>query len=112
MGTWRPPWEPVGRRRTMRRVGSVVGIVVLLVTMGVIAVPAAAQAAGATECDGILAAGHYGQVVVPDDAACFSQGPITIEGGLWIGSGATFVLGSEESGWTTGTINDGVHAED
>jgi hypothetical protein len=51
-------------------------------------------------------------VVVPEDAVCFSDGPVRIDDGLWIESGATFVLGSEESGWTTGTINDGVHAED
>jgi hypothetical protein len=31
---------------------------------------------------------------------------------LFIRSGATFVLGSEESGWTTGTIGGGVHASD
>jgi hypothetical protein len=37
---------------------------------------------------------------------------VQIRGGLWIRSGATFVLGSEESGWTTGTIDNGVHAQD
>jgi hypothetical protein len=37
---------------------------------------------------------------------------VRIQAGLWIGSGATFVLGSEESGWTTGTIGGGVHAVD
>ena len=41
-----------------------------------------------------------------------SEGPIRIRAGLWVGSGATFVLGSEESGWTTGTIGGGVHATD
>jgi hypothetical protein len=71
-----------------------------------------ASAAHATECTGILAAGTYQRVVVPEDGVCLSRGPITIRSGLWIGSGATFVLGSEQSGWTTGTIGGGVHATD
>jgi len=42
---------------------------------------------------------------------CLSEGPVRISGGLWIRSGATFVLGSEQSS-NTGTIDDGVHATD
>ena len=61
-------------------------------------------------CTGALAPGRYGRVIVPRDAFCFSDGGVRIHGGLWIRSGATFLLGSEESGWTTGTINGGVHA--
>jgi hypothetical protein len=64
----------------------------------------------ATTCTGELAAGSYGKVVVPAGAACLSEGPVTIRGGLFIGSGATFVLGSEESPGSTGTISGGVHA--
>jgi hypothetical protein len=75
-------------------------------------VPAIAVAGAATPCTGTLAPGTYRSVVVPDGAVCFSDGPIHIHAGLWIGSGATFVLGSEESGWTTGTIGGGVHAKD
>jgi hypothetical protein len=71
-----------------------------------------ASASGATECTDFLAPGTYQQVVVPDGAVCLSEGPVRIQAGLWIGSGATFVLGSEESGWTTGTIGGGVHAVD
>jgi hypothetical protein len=33
-----------------------------------------------------------------------------VRGGLFIGDGATFVLGSEESGGSTGVISGGVHA--
>jgi hypothetical protein len=73
---------------------------------------APASAAHAEECTGILAAGTYQRVVVPAGGVCLSEGPIRIKSGLWIGSGATFVLGSEESGWTTGTIGGGVHATD
>jgi hypothetical protein len=66
----------------------------------------------ATTCTGELAAGSYGKVVVPAGATCLSEGPVTIRGGLFIGSGATFVLGSEESPGSTGTISGGVHATD
>jgi hypothetical protein len=39
-----------------------------------------------------------------------SEGPVTIRGGLFIRSGATFVLGSDESTGSTGTISGGVRA--
>jgi hypothetical protein len=65
-----------------------------------------------TQCTGTLPPGTYHRVVVPAGAVCFSDGPVTIRAGLWIRSGATFVLGSEESGWSTGTIGGGVHASD
>ncbi|MDP9184112.1 MAG: hypothetical protein M3O29_00395 [Actinomycetota bacterium] len=71
-----------------------------------------AAAAWATECTDTLAPGTYQKVIVPEGAVCFSEGPVRIQAGLWIGSGATFVLGSEESGWSTGTIGGGVHAVD
>jgi hypothetical protein len=64
----------------------------------------------ATSCTEALAAGSYGKVVVPEGATCLSEGPVTIRGGLFIESGATFVLGSEESPGSTGTISGGVHA--
>jgi hypothetical protein len=65
-----------------------------------------------TTCDGELASGTYQRVVVPDGAVCLSEGPVTVRGGFFIGSGATFVLGSEESPGSTGTISGGVHATD
>ncbi|MEA2581807.1 MAG: hypothetical protein QOE83_2699 [Actinomycetota bacterium] len=75
-------------------------------------VPAVAGASdGTTACRGRLHSGTYEKVVVPKGAVCLSKGPIEIREGLWIRAGATFVLGSEESGWTTGTIGDGVHAD-
>jgi hypothetical protein len=64
----------------------------------------------ATTCTGELAAGKYHKVVVPDGAACLSAGPVTIRGGLFIGPGATFVLGDEANPVDTGTISGGVHA--
>jgi hypothetical protein len=90
--------------RTMLRAGALAAA--LLVSL-----PSAADAASpTTTCNGTLAPGTYIRVVVPTDGVCFSDGPITILAGLDIGAGATFVLGSEESPGSTGTINGGVRA--
>jgi hypothetical protein len=59
-------------------------------------------------CTGTLA-GTNQRVVVPAGATCSSTGPVTIRGGLFIHAGATFVLGSEASVSSTGTISGGVH---
>jgi hypothetical protein len=65
-----------------------------------------------TTCAGSLAPGTYHKLVVPEGAVCFSDGPVTVRGGLVIEAGATFVLGSEENPVDTGTISGGVHATD
>jgi hypothetical protein len=77
-----------------------------------LALTTSASAGNVTTCNGPLAAGSYGKVVVPAGAVCLSDGPVTISGGLWIGAGATFVLGSEDHPVSTGRINGGVHATD
>lgn len=74
--------------------------------------PMAANAGPVTSCEGTLGPGTYQKVVVPQDAVCTSDGPVTIRAGLFVGPGATFVLGSEESPGSTGTISGGVHASD
>jgi hypothetical protein len=82
-----------------------------LVAAAVVALPAFAGAgSSSTSCDGTLEPGTYQRVVVPADAVCLSEGPVTIRGGLYIQHGATFVLGSEENPVDTGTISGGVHA--
>ena len=86
--------------------GAVVGAVALAASAPASAAP------GSTTCDGTLDAGTYGQVVVPAGATCLSDGPVTIQGGLEVLQGATFVLGSEDSPAGTGTISGGVHATD
>lgn len=94
-----------------RAIGLVtVGTLAAAVLVGVASVAGASP--GVTICNGELAAGTYKRVVVPADAACLSDGPVTIRGGLYIEEGATFVLGSEENPVDTGTINGGVHATD
>jgi hypothetical protein len=65
--------------------------------------------AGTTTCTGTLAPGTYQKVVVPAGATCSSTGLVRIRGGLFIDAGATFVLGSEASVGSTGTISGGVH---
>ena len=46
-----------------------------------------ATAGGATTCNGVLAAGSYHTVVVPAGGVWLSDGPIKINGGLWIKPG-------------------------
>jgi hypothetical protein len=78
-----------------------------------VAVPALASAKSkSTTCSGTLASGSYQMVVVPDGAVCFVETPVTIRNGLFVGSGATVVLGDEEQPGDNGTITGGVHATD
>ena len=71
---------------------------------------AAPSVLGVTTCTDFLAPGVYQQVVVPEEAACFADGPIVIRHGLFIEDAATFVLGSEEEPGNNGSITGGVHA--
>jgi hypothetical protein len=78
-----------------------------------VALPVFASAApSAATCNSVLASGTYQKVVVPDGASCFVTTPVTIRGGLFVGAGATLVLGSEEEPGDNGTISGGVHATD
>ena len=95
----------------MRKLFGITAVSALVLTIPFAAPPASASGR-TTTCTDTLAAGTYHTVVVPDDAVCLSQGPVRILGGLWIRPGATFVLGSEESPGSTGSISGGVHATD
>jgi hypothetical protein len=70
----------------------------------------ASAATGPTTCDGFLAPGTYGAVVVPTDAFCFTDGPVMIGGGLTVKDGATFLLSSDEVSGKVGSIYGGVQA--
>jgi len=88
-------------------------IAVLATVLGALLVSASSFAAakGPTTCTDTLAPGAYQRVVVPDGAVCITfAGPVTINGGVAVGSGATFVLGSEDNPAHTATINGGVSA--
>jgi len=93
----------------MRRFVGIVGLVTLVGALTMLSAASAGAATGTT-CTGPLAPGTYNKVTVPAGASCLSDGPVTIKGGLEIGQGATFVLGSEDNAAPTGTINGGVRA--
>lgn len=77
----------------------------------VVSVSSVAASSGTTTCTDTLAPGTYGHVVVPDGAVCATfAGPVRINGGVSVGAGATFVLGSEDNPAHTATINGGVTA--
>ncbi len=90
--------------------GAIRALVAATVTVAALVVTVSAAAGSETTCNGQLASGSYQKVVVPDGAVCMSDGPIKINSGLWIGQGATFVLGNEETPGDNGHINGGVHA--
>jgi hypothetical protein len=92
----------------MRRLSLLLGLGALGALMLVV-VPAFA-AGGTTTCNGTLAPGTYQRVVVPQDGVCLSDGPVTIQAGLFVQQGGTVVLGSEENPVHTATIGGGVHA--
>jgi hypothetical protein len=105
-----------------KRIICLLGAAALMASLLVL--PAAAQSGDGTRCSDVavptevepgvvlpvLPAGTYHRLVVTEGTTCASEGPLTIRGGLFIESGATFVLGSEESPGSTGTISGGVHA--
>ena len=90
----------------MRRVTGAAAVAAAMWIAAAITTPAAALAAPSTTyCNGTLAPGGYGKVIVPQGAVCTSDGPVRIRGGLRVDPGATFVLGSEEAPGDNGTIN-------
>jgi hypothetical protein len=92
----------------MGKIGPViVGTLSVALALG----PATAFAAPkASTCTGTLASGSYHKLVVPAGATCDgTNATIDVRGGVRVGPGATFVLGSEET-TNTGTIRGGVRA--
>ena len=57
-----------------------------------LSLPSPVGASAITTCTGTLSPGTYHKVVVPANAVCTSNGPLTIRGGLYVEGGATFVL--------------------
>ena len=93
----------MGRKWTALGIAAVAALVA--------AMPSLAGGTRTTTCTDTLAPGTYQRVVVPAGAVCITfEGPVKIKAGLYVRSGATFVLGSEENQVHTGTISGGVHA--
>jgi hypothetical protein len=90
------------------------------VTVGALALTAlfmgasSAQARGGaltTFCNGTLASGSYGRLVVPAGASCDgTSANIRVSDGVRVKQGATLILG-HENGPNTGIIRGGVHAD-
>jgi hypothetical protein len=93
----------------MRKLG-----LLIVGTLGTLALTAGSSTALAAHagstCTGTLASGKYHKLVVPAGATCDgTEANIDVRGGVRVGEGATFILGSEESS-DTGTIRGGVRA--
>jgi hypothetical protein len=93
----------------MRKVGLVL-VGALSTTALASGVSTAHAAHGGSTCTGTLASGSYHKLIVPAGASCDgTQANIDVRGGVRVGEGATFILGSEE-GTDTGTIRGGIRA--
>src|SRR5262245_59481690 len=86
------------------------GLIVASVAATALLAAATTSAPPPTTCNGTLAPGTYTRLVVPDGATCVGEGNVTINGGLSVGAGATFLLGDEETPDATSVINGGVQA--
>jgi hypothetical protein len=95
----------------MRKVG--LGAVGLLTVLVLAAAPSTALARhAASTCTGTLASGKYHKLTVPAGAECDgTEANINVRGGVRVGQGATFILGSEELGADTGKIRGGIRAK-
>ncbi len=95
----------------MRKVGLMI-VGALSTTALAAGLSTALAEAAATTCTGTLASGEYQKLVVPTGATCDgTEANIDVRGGVRVGRGATFILGSEE-GTDTGTIRGGIRAND
>jgi hypothetical protein len=93
----------------MRKLGLMI-VGVLTTTALAAGLSTALAKGGLTTCTGTLASGQYHMLVVPAGATCDgTNATIDVRGGVSVGEGATFVLGSEE-GTGGGTIRGGVRA--
>lgn len=94
----------------MRKLG--LAIMGALFTTALVAGLSTAGAKAGFTCTGPLESGSYHKLVVPDGATCDgTDAQIDVRGGVRVGEGATFILGSDEGG-DTGTIRGGVRAND
>jgi hypothetical protein len=95
----------------MRRVGFS-GALAAAVAIVAVGASSAAAAPKGFACTGPLGSGSYKKLTVPAGATCDgTNATVTVRGGVRVGAGATFILGSEE-GTGGGTISGGLAAND
>ncbi|MGH2967253.1 MAG: hypothetical protein ACRDMH_17985 [Solirubrobacterales bacterium] len=95
----------------MRKLGLLI-VGTLTTTALVVGLSTALAAHAGSTCTGTLASGKYHKLVVPAGATCDgTEANIHVRGGVRVGEGATFILGSEELGTDTGTIRGGIRAK-
>jgi hypothetical protein len=93
----------------MRKVGLMI-LGALTTTALAVGLSTALAKGGVTTCTGTLTSGDYYKLVVPANATCDgTNANLDVKGGVRVGEGATFVLGSDE-GTGGGTIRGGVRA--
>jgi hypothetical protein len=92
----------------MRKLVAWAGSLTVACAIAVALAMGASAGNGGFTCTGTLASGTYNSLVVPDGATCDgTNAQITVNGGVTVGQGATFILGDEQ-GDGGGTINGGV----
>ena len=95
----------------MRRV-ALGGSLAAAVTIVAVGASSAAAAPEGFACAGTLESGSYNKITVPAGATCDgTNATVTVRGGVTVGAGATFILGSGE-GTGGGTISGGLDAND
>ena len=95
----------------MRRV-ALSGSLATAVAIIALGASSAAAAPKAFACTGTLGSGSYKKITVPAGATCDgTNATISVRGGVTVGAGATFILGSE-GGTGGGKISGGVAAND
>src|SRR5262245_28116128 len=113
-GRWNRAFRPSSRWNgtqggRMRRIRF--APILIVAGLALAAAPAVALAGhAASTCTGTLASGKYKKLIVPAGAKCDgTEATVDVRGGVRVGEGATFILGSEEGG-ATGTIRGGIRA--
>src|SRR5437660_8987270 len=95
----------------MRRV-ALSGTVAAALTIVAVGASSAAAAPKGFACTGTLGSGSYKKITVPAGATCDgTNATLTVRGGVRVGAGATFILGSEE-GTGGGRISGGLDANE
>jgi hypothetical protein len=84
-------------------------VAVFTAALAAMAMTVSSSATSGATCTSTLAPGTYGTVTVPAGATCIiSEGPIRIQGGVFVSPGAIFIFGDQERPDVNATINGGL----